>query len=146
MDDFAGKNTFSKLDINVFDWEEGKQNNHPICQGSLKLRPRDFAKFGYLLLNEGRWKDQQIVSGNWISQSIQRHSTVNITDKVYYGYLWWLMEIDNTTVIYSGGGGGQYCFTIPDLNLILSFTGSNFSNQKEYMLFDIVKIFVTNLK
>ncbi|MDX1701221.1 MAG: serine hydrolase, partial [Melioribacteraceae bacterium] len=143
MDDYARDNVFNKMQIVEFDWEEGKQDGHPICQGSLKLRARDFAKFGYLVLNNGKWNGTKVVSKSWIDRSTKIHATVNQKDRVFYGYLWWIMEIENTRVIYSGGSGGQYCFIVPDHNMILSFTGNNFNNQKEYMLFDIVKMIVS---
>ncbi len=143
IDKFAEDEIFSTLQIQNYNWEEGKQNDFPICQGSLKLRPRDFAKFGYLVLKQGKWNNQQVVSQEWIEKSTQKHSVLNENDGIYYGYLWWIMEIEKNgekiKVIYSGGSGGQYMFIIPQINMILAFTGENFNNQKEYMLFDIVK-------
>ena len=143
IDKFSEDEIFSTLQIQNYNWEEGKQNDFPICQGSLKLRPRDFTKFGYLVLKQGKWNNQQVISQEWIEKSTQKHSILNENDGVYYGYLWWIMEIEKNgekiKVIYSGGSGGQYMFIIPQINMILAFTGENFNNQKEYMLFDIVK-------
>ena len=34
--------------------------------GGLKMTPRDFARFAYLLLREGRWREQQLVAKQWL--------------------------------------------------------------------------------
>jgi CubicO group peptidase (beta-lactamase class C family) len=48
---------------------------------------RDMARFGVLMLNQGRWGGRQIVSSSWVKQATGRSSTkLNAA----YGYLWWL--------------------------------------------------------
>jgi CubicO group peptidase (beta-lactamase class C family) len=48
---------------------------------------RDMARFGVLMLNQGRWGGRQIVSSRWVKQATGRSSTkLNAA----YGYLWWL--------------------------------------------------------
>ena len=47
---------------------------------------RDFAKFGRLYLNNGKWNGKQIVPEEWIKKS----TTVNKNTKDYfYTYQWW---------------------------------------------------------
>lgn len=47
---------------------------------------RDLARFGVLMLDEGRWGDDQIVSRAWVQAATGRPSTkLNAA----YGYLWW---------------------------------------------------------
>lgn len=46
----------------------------------------DMARFGYLALREGRWKDKQVVPKQWV-QNATKPST-NLNDA--YGYMWWL--------------------------------------------------------
>jgi CubicO group peptidase (beta-lactamase class C family) len=53
--------------------------------GGLWISSRDHARFGYLFLRRGRWKDQQLISERWIDLM-----TRPTDSKPTYGYLWWL--------------------------------------------------------
>jgi len=53
--------------------------------GGLWISTQDMARFGYLILREGKWKGKQLVSANWI-----RMATAPTTIGQDYGYLWWL--------------------------------------------------------
>ncbi|MDX6289402.1 MAG: hypothetical protein QOH42_1201 [Blastocatellia bacterium] len=53
--------------------------------GGLWISARDEARFGYLILRQGKWKDKQIISENWI-----RQATMPAAVGPDYGYLWWL--------------------------------------------------------
>jgi len=53
--------------------------------GGLWISARDEARFGYLILRQGKWKDKQIISENWI-----RQATTPAAVGPDYGYLWWL--------------------------------------------------------
>ena len=48
---------------------------------------RDMARFGWMVLNEGTWKDDQVVSSEWLEASTAAPSQeLNAA----YGYLWWI--------------------------------------------------------
>lgn len=53
--------------------------------GGLRISTRDLARFGYLFLRQGRWKDRQLVSADWVKQA-----TTPGPLGPDYGYLWWL--------------------------------------------------------
>jgi CubicO group peptidase (beta-lactamase class C family) len=53
--------------------------------GGLWISARDEARFGYLFLRKGKWRNKQIISENWI-----RAATTPSTVAGDYGYLWWL--------------------------------------------------------
>jgi len=54
--------------------------------GGLWIDTRDQARFGYLMLRHGKWKDQQILSESWIKEA----TTLGGPSDLDYGYLWWL--------------------------------------------------------
>ena len=48
---------------------------------------RDMARFGWMVLNEGTWGDEQVVSSEWLEASTAAPSQqLNAS----YGYLWWI--------------------------------------------------------
>ncbi|WP_229310939.1 serine hydrolase domain-containing protein [Larkinella soli] len=53
--------------------------------GGLWISTRDEARFGYLILRNGRWADRQIVSSGWLKEAVTRGPA-----GPDYGYLWWL--------------------------------------------------------
>lgn len=75
--------------------------------GGLWINTRDEARFGYLMLRQGRWNDRQIVSADWVKQATTR-GTVGPD----YGYLWWLNTEqkawpDAPATSYAALGAGQ---------------------------------------
>src|SRR6266852_9167184 len=58
-------------------------------EGGLFLRTTDLAKIGYLYLHDGMWNGQQIVSKDWVKQSLAPF--IDAEDGFKYGYKWWLL-------------------------------------------------------
>ena len=129
-DQWAESVLFEPLEITSYSWT--KQNNGlPQTGGGLSLRPRDLAKIGFLLINAGKWQNQQIISQSWIEQSII--PAVTIWSGVKYGFNWWLrslpdinnFEPQDNDIIYGFGYAGQYLFIIPRLEMIVVCTSWN---------------------
>jgi CubicO group peptidase (beta-lactamase class C family) len=66
---FAGEVLFNPLGITDFEWKNHKNEKIAAAAG-LRLRPRDAAKLGQLVLGRGAWNGKQIVPVEWIEQSI----------------------------------------------------------------------------
>ena len=92
-------------------------------EGGLFLKNSDLAKIGYLYLNDGKWDGQQIVSKEWVKQSLAPFITAEEGFK--YGYKWWLMPRPGRQgYIWMGRGfGGQRLMVFPEENMISVFTG-----------------------
>ena len=126
-DKFAEKYLFDPLGISDHDWFI-YPNGTIDTGGGLFLRPRDMAKIGYLMLNDGKWKHKQIVSKQWVKEStkLQIHQTGSWFGSTGYGYHWRLSERkmigQNIRTFYAAGLGGQYIFIFPPLDLVVVFT------------------------
>jgi CubicO group peptidase (beta-lactamase class C family) len=92
-------------------------------EGGLFLRTSDLAKIGYLYLHDGIWDGQQIVSKDWVKQSLAPF--IDAEEGFKYGYKWWLLpRTDRAGFIWMARGfGGQRLMVFPDENLIAVFTG-----------------------
>ncbi len=132
---FAEKNLFKPLRITSYKWQNFKKNNYPLMDGSLFLKPRDMAKIGQMILDEGKWNNKQIVSRKWIEESTSPKINVDkITD---YGYLWWRGKSQSSpglNAVFANGLGGQHIIIVPGLSLVIVTTGSNFDKSPGFLL------------
>lgn len=103
-------------------------------ESGLNYRTIDFVKIGSLLLNEGRWDDEQIISNEWLEKSIFAHFPLDSNDyKRYpymlnsgigYQYMWY--SIENTKGGYdffAQGKYGQYLYISPENNVVIARNG-----------------------
>jgi len=122
LDQFAKEALFDPLHIEDFEWS-GMINGEPAAFGGLRLRPRDTAKIGQLVLNGGTWQGQRVVPENWVKQSTKPRFDTS-WGGMRYGYQWWLGTSPfgaGRTVdwIAAFGGGGQRIFIVPTLDLVV---------------------------
>jgi CubicO group peptidase (beta-lactamase class C family) len=83
---FAAKRLFAPLGMTHSTMSTDRAGNAQTFEGIMSTC-RDLARFGVLMLNEGRWGAKQIVSSRWVEQATGRSSTPL---NAGYGYLWWL--------------------------------------------------------
>src|SRR5262249_9762111 len=123
LDQFAREALFAPLGIE--DWEWGRMaSGDPGASWGLRLRPRDLAKLGQLVLNRGSWQGRQLVSSDWIEAMTAPQQRLRQGNA--YGYLWWLGSetVDGREIeLVSGlGWGGQLLLIAPHLDLVLVVT------------------------
>jgi len=127
IDEFSGKFLFTPLGILDYSWDQFPDGTIQ-TDGGLHLRPRDMARIGYMVLNNGHWQGRQIVSPEWIAESTQTHI---IGLGVGYGYQWRrgkaCINRQTIEVLYASGHGGQKIFIIPQLDLVAVFTSKVFN-------------------
>lgn len=132
VDAFSGQYLFDPLGITDYQWQRLYPSRIIATHGDVYLRPRDMAKFGFLFLNNGVWDGNQIISTNWVSESMQQHISLPFlywADS--YGYLWWRLNFRINSQDYISikaiGWGGQEIFIFPQLNMVVVFTGANYT-------------------
>ena len=113
---FARERLFTPLGITTLAWPTDSRG---ISNGGagLALRPRDLAKIGQLVLQNGKSGDRQIVPETWIRASTSKRVT-----GVDYGYLWWIDSIQGHSAAVALGFGGQYIFVVPSLEMVVVTT------------------------
>ena len=114
--EYAREKFFEPLNITHWQWESAKDGT-PFGAFSLYLKPRDFAKVGQLLLQNGRWGNLQIIEKNYLHEATLPYATQ--WDKPY-GYYFWLDETNKG--FYAHGHGGQVLLVVPSKNLVLLYT------------------------
>ena len=85
-----------------------------------------------LYLNGGNWQGQQLISADWIADSVVRRVDVTsiVSRSEAYGFQWWLDDLNYKGQLVetwvTAGYGGQYMFVIPSVDLVVAFTGRNY--------------------
>jgi len=140
IDEFADAYLFQPLGITKAHWQHTA--DRPVISSGkrLSLTSRDLAKIGLLVLNQGRWKGEQIVSADWIETSTTPQTMIT---GIGYGYLWWNIAFqyqDRYIMSKSAtGNGGQYIFIIPEFELIAVFTGGAYNSEEDKLPLAIVQ-------
>jgi CubicO group peptidase (beta-lactamase class C family) len=124
IDAYAEKYLFAPLGIK-YHWKRDYAGNVD-TEGGLYLNDEDLAKLGLLYLNHGLWEGKQIVSEDWVKQSVAPHVPMPYTvegGRLYYGFSWWLIPLNGEYAWMATGIGGQELMVFPRQNLIVVFTG-----------------------
>lgn len=86
--------------------------------------PRDFAKLGQLVLNEGAWNGHQIIPKNYLDSCfIPGKLTCNDAPLIKYGLHWWILNYKDLNIHYARGISGQYIIAVPSKKLVIVRTG-----------------------
>jgi CubicO group peptidase (beta-lactamase class C family) len=87
----------------------------------LFINTEDMARFGLLFLNNGRWKEEQVLSESWIQKA-----TTPSEPNVNYGYMWWLnkkgsrhWEGLSESIYYAAGFGGNFIVVDKENDLVV---------------------------
>ena len=76
---------------------------------------KDFARFGKLYKDHGKWNGKQILDSTFVAKSI----TPRFAESPEYGYGWWLKEQNGKDFFMMRGHLGQYVMAQPDDDVIL---------------------------
>ncbi len=149
--EYAAKNLFKPLGITDYEWQSFPNAPQMAIASSLVyLKPRDMAKIGQLMLQQGQWDGKQIVSAQWVRESTAASIQLSVDfgpgfQNTGYGYQWWHGKFTNwnTDTFYASGWGGQYIFVMPSINTVVVMTGSHFDyDHSPNDMFDIVNQYI----
>ena len=129
LEDFARKNLFGPMGITQFFWEKSPKGRNT-GMGNLYLEPRDLAKLGQVMLDNGQWNGQQILPKSFVKKSFEKRFDISDNDPFAhgYGYMWYIAKMDSKgqTIDYyfASGNGGNKIFIVPELNMIVTTMSS----------------------
>ncbi|WP_230552427.1 serine hydrolase domain-containing protein [Teredinibacter turnerae] len=128
--EFAQRNLFDPLEIKSVEWQY-TPTGLAMTGGGLNMRSADLLKLAQLYLNAGQWQGKQIISSEWVKTSTSAH--VQIDDEMTYGYLWWLKSFSDNkkdyNAFYMSGNGGNKVVALPDLNMAIVITSTNYNTR-----------------
>jgi CubicO group peptidase (beta-lactamase class C family) len=89
--------------------------------GGVHISASDLARFGHLILNDGNWDGQQLISQEWLAEATR----VQVPDSVptfelngfgpgYYGLGWWVFDRS----VEAWGAENNYLYVLPSLDMV----------------------------
>ena len=111
---------------NIFWQIDGKKNNSIKAYCCFNSNARDFARFGKLYKDFGKWNGTQILDSTFIAKSIKPR----FEESSEYGYGFWLGEINKNRFFAMRGILGQYVIVVPEKNTIIVRLGER-NNEKD---------------
>ncbi|WP_394824434.1 serine hydrolase domain-containing protein [Pendulispora albinea] len=131
LDAYAQQKLWGPLAVTKQVWAKDTKGV-PIAASGLRLTPRDMGKLGQMVLDHGRWNDQQVVPAAWIDDATALHALTEPDPKCGwgYGYHFWLSPgciVTPPTPWYMAAGyGGQRIWVVPSRDLVVVVTAGNY--------------------
>jgi CubicO group peptidase (beta-lactamase class C family) len=124
VEEYLGPRLFEPLGISNRLWGQSPEGIN-MTDGGLSVTTEELAKFGQLYLQNGMWEGQAIIEPQWVTDATAKQVD---TYPGYgnwnfgYGYQFWRSQVGYR----ADGSLGQFCFVIPEQDLVLALTsGTN---------------------
>ena len=148
MKDFLQERVTNKIGMGQWQWFPEKDlDGIPINNGctNVMINARQFARWGWLFLNEGNWNGEQLISRKWVKMatSVQVPADLpvadtdrkNIIGSGGYGFNWWVngKMADGTLNLpgapegcfFASGHNNNKCIVIPEWNMVIVRMGED---------------------
>ena len=125
LEEIARDNIFTPLGITDYFWEANSEGT-TLGPVGLFLKPRDLAKIGKLVSQDGVWEGQQLISQDWILMSTASQAGQVRPEGYHYGFYWWVVpDVNGFT---ARGAGGQFIFVLPQYDIVIVMTSMPSTN------------------
>ena len=128
LDLFAAEALFAPLRVTSETWVRGLPDGLPHAGGGLYLRPRDMAKLGAMVLDQGQWQGRTVIQPeliNLLTSRVTRGVRNWAGHSFDYGYGWWLTSDGGRDIIAASGAMGQWILVVPSARLVLAATSDD---------------------
>ena len=127
--DFIKRELLDKLSIDNYNWET-HLSGMPQAGWEVRLLSRDMLKLGNMVLNNGAWNGEQLISPAYLAKATTGliKPTQDWMPAAYrYGYFWYQTPIKVGETSYDAafawGGGGQRVIVVAALDLTIVISG-----------------------
>jgi CubicO group peptidase (beta-lactamase class C family) len=149
LPDYARAALFDPIGLGRTEWvtskdtwvfrQTGTGDGEPIAASGLRMTPRDLARVGQLILDNGLADGRQVVPAQWLAECFVPRVSVNELQR--YGYQWYLGDMEFLAGgkvrlehwVGCAGNGGQRLYVMPDLDLVIVVTAGNYSEPEQWL-------------
>ena len=149
LPDYARTALFDPLGLGPTEWINNKDtwvaarygpgDGEPVAASGLRMTPRDLARIGQLVLNNGAVGGRQVLPAKWLTECLTPR--VSVDEQRRFGYQWYIGDfeygsrehprLDRWVGCY--GNGGQRLFVMPDLDLVVAVTAGNYGTPDQWI-------------
>jgi len=143
LHDFTREALFEPLDFGPSEWLTDEKGDVFAASG-LRLRPRDLARIGQLVLQGGEIDGRRIIPKDWIVRATTQY--VSCDEVRRYGYQWYMGDMAfsvpsgprwnrNRLERFQGayGNGGQRLWVFPGMDLVVAVTAGNYDTPDQWV-------------
>ncbi|MEZ4416337.1 MAG: serine hydrolase [Gemmatimonadota bacterium] len=113
---------------------DSRKHGFEKMESGFNAAPRDLLRLGRLVLHEGRWNGEALLSADWVRASV---TAGPLEDR--YGYFWWVNPVEGQHPSwFAEGRFGQFIYVVPDLELVMVRTGSEDGDVRWPSVFELV--------
>ena len=127
LEQYAKDKLFTPLGIANYQWQYTPQKI-PNTAGGIQMNALDFAKYGQLYKNKGKWKNTQVIPADWVAKTFTIQQQISSRNQEYYGYLFWNKSFPVKDKLYEAfycaGNGGNYIIVFKDQPLVIVITAT----------------------
>ncbi|MBL7813785.1 MAG: serine hydrolase [Saprospiraceae bacterium] len=137
LEKYAHEKLFQPLGITNYQWQYTPQKV-PNTAGGIQMNALDFAKYGQLYKNGGKWHSKQIIPKKWVNKTFTKHQPIHGRNNEFYGFLFWnkTFQVQNNLyeAFYCAGNGGNHIIIFKDQPLVIVITatayGQSYAHQQ----------------
>ena len=112
LNDFLNTYLYKKINMQKPEWDS--INDYSFGCSGLHLNLEDMARFGLLVLNDGLWETEQIVTKTYLDEALEKHMA-EPNSPLYYGYHFWVYKYAMAAGLYR-----QYVIIDKRYNLVFA--------------------------
>ena len=114
LSEYASEKLWKPMGANhAAKWHLDNEDGVELAFCCFNSNARDFARFGKLMQDHGRWNGTQILDSSFVAMATQPHA------EPFYGHSFWIDDSYGTHIFYQRGILGQYIISIPEHDLII---------------------------
>lgn len=146
LEKYADQKIFKPLGIINYKWQYTPQHV-PNTAGGIRMNALDFAKYGQLYKNMGKWNGNQLIPEAWVTKTFTKYKSIPGRKSEFYGYLFWnktyIVNGKPYETFYCAGNGGNKIYVFPDQPLVIVITATAYGapfahSQEDRMMTDYI--------
>ncbi len=107
--EYLNEKLWSKLGVKHSIYYVTDEEGVAFVLGGLNMKTRDYARFGQLFLQDGKWLGEQVIPKDWVRESTSNNAPASANDGMGYGYQWWVPKRADEE-FFAIGIYGQYIY------------------------------------